>query len=159
MTQLISLHTAAKSDLAAVFLLEQQVFGAHIYPDFFFRQVLDCWPDGLMLAKTASGKLVGYQLAVKAAKSDDYWIWSLAVSPDFRGKGIGRQLIQASIASAPREVKRILLTVAPENPARQLYESCGFTAAGFEADYFGAGASRMVMALSLSAYMAEKQPA
>lgn len=148
MNPAITIDTAAKSDLAAVFLLEQQVFGSHSYPDFFFRQVFDCWHDGLMLARDSeSGDIAGYQLAVRAANPEDFWILSLAVSFDYRSRGIGRQLIRAGVAAVPDGVNRILLTVSPENPARHLYEAEGFVEIGFEEDYFGPGEARILMAL------------
>ncbi|MCL1039588.1 GNAT family N-acetyltransferase [Shewanella submarina] len=150
MNPVISIDAAAKSDLAAVFLLEQQVFGSHSYPDFFFRQVFDCWHDGLMLARDSdSGRLAGYQLAVRAANPEDFWILSLAVDSEYRGKGIGKQLIRAGISAVPDGVKRVMLTVSPDNPARCLYEAEGFVEIGFEDDYFGPGEGRMLMALQL----------
>ncbi|MGI2260918.1 GNAT family N-acetyltransferase [Shewanella sp. GXUN23E] len=151
MNPAIILQAAAKPDLAAVFLLEQAVFGSHSYPDFFFRQVFDCWHDGLMIARDSdTDKLLGYQLAVRASEPTDYWILSLAVCPQHRGKGVGKALIRAGIAAAPAGIRRILLTVSPTNPARHLYEAEGFVEIGFEADYFGEGEARILMALSVT---------
>ncbi|WP_240778787.1 N-acetyltransferase [Shewanella sp. SNU WT4] len=146
----IFLPVAEKSDLAAIFALEQQVFGHHSYPDFFFRQVFDCWHDGLVLAKDEQANLVGYQLAVRASDPKDYWILSLAVATSYQGRGIGKQLINAGIAKAPAGVERILLTVSPTNPARHMYAAQGFVEIAFEEDYFGPEQARLVMALTLT---------
>jgi len=51
----------------------------------------------------------------------------LAVARPFRGQGIGRQLLRSLIEYACQHAYPSLsLSVAPENPARGLYESEGF---------------------------------
>jgi ribosomal protein S18 acetylase RimI-like enzyme len=54
------------------------------------------------------------------------------VHPDFRGKGIGRKLVEHSIAEAPRHGFDALMfnLVFESNPARRLYERLGFVAVG-----------------------------
>jgi len=47
----------------------------------------------------------------------------IAVSPDVRGQGVGRQLMQAAIDHLPGN---IALHVEAGNPALRLYESLGF---------------------------------
>lgn len=48
----------------------------------------------------------------------------IAVDPATRGQGVGKQLMQAAIDFLPGN---IALHVEPDNPARRLYESLGFT--------------------------------
>lgn len=48
----------------------------------------------------------------------------IAVHKDFRGVGLGRQLMQKAFDEAEGSIK---LHVEPENPARYLYEKLGFT--------------------------------
>jgi len=48
----------------------------------------------------------------------------IAVDRSQRGKGVGRQLMQAALTKAEGS---IALHVEPENPARKLYEALGFT--------------------------------
>ena len=54
------------------------------------------------------------------------------VHPDFRGQGIGRELVEHSIAQAPRLGFDALMfnMVFESNPARRLYERLGFEAVG-----------------------------
>lgn len=48
----------------------------------------------------------------------------IATDPQQRGKGIGKKLMQEALASANGDVA---LHVEPDNPAKGLYESLGFT--------------------------------
>jgi ribosomal protein S18 acetylase RimI-like enzyme len=56
-------------------------------------------------------------------------IAAMAVSPAFRGQGLGRRMLTMAIEEAGRRGdRRMLLEVLENNPtARSLYESCGFT--------------------------------
>ena len=56
---------------------------------------------------------------------------SVCVRPGMRGAGLGTKLIQHAIALARLQGKRGLsLSVEEGNPARKLYEKCGFADAG-----------------------------
>lgn len=48
----------------------------------------------------------------------------IAVNKDYRGQGIGKELMQKAITLAKGN---IALHVEPDNPARKLYEKLGFT--------------------------------
>ncbi|WP_440887526.1 GNAT family N-acetyltransferase [Vibrio sp. WZ-1] len=136
-----------KSDLDAIFQLEQKLFGHHAYPRFFFRQAFDCWPQGLLIAKEEE-QIKGYVLMATSDEQNTHWILSLAVDSQHRGKGIARLLVEAALtkASAGSVVK---LTVDPNNaPAYKLYTSLGFKVLEKEEDYFGDGEPRLVMALA-----------
>jgi ribosomal protein S18 acetylase RimI-like enzyme len=51
----------------------------------------------------------------------------IGVLPEWRGKGIGGELLDASVKVAEREGKDIFLKVKPDNPALNLYHKKGFT--------------------------------
>jgi len=52
---------------------------------------------------------------------------SIGVVPTHRGRGIGSLLLEALVGSAREQRHEALsLSVEPENPARRLYERCGF---------------------------------
>ena len=59
-------------------------------------------------------------------------ILGMGVISEYRGKGIGRALMQATLAAATASgMRRIELTVRVDNdPARRLYESLGFVTEG-----------------------------
>ncbi len=60
---------------------------------------------------------------------------SICVRPGMRGAGIGTELLQRSIVVArTRGERKITLSVEEGNPARKLYEKCGFADAGGNTD-------------------------
>ncbi|UJH71604.1 GNAT family N-acetyltransferase [Ornithinimicrobium sp. INDO-MA30-4] len=59
---------------------------------------------------------------------------SVSVQADYRGAGLGRELLTKVLALAKsREHERVSLSVESDNPARRLYESIGFADAGASA--------------------------
>jgi len=140
-----SIRPVLKSELLAVYQLEQAIFGEHSYPDFFFRQGFDCWPEQFLVAVDKDNSVQGYLLCAQSGDPECMWILSVAVSEQTRGQGVGKRLIQQCLAQLPDPVQRVLLTVDPTNPAHGLYRYLGFVDSAFEADYFGAGADRVVM--------------
>ena len=51
----------------------------------------------------------------------------IALEPAYQHCGHGRTLLQAALAAAGSAgYKQVALTVHPQNPARRLYEACGF---------------------------------
>lgn len=141
----IVIRPALKSELTAVYQLEHAVFADHCYPDFFFRQSFDCWPSGLLVAVDKHQQVLGYLLAVNAECADTLWILSVAVSPEARGQGLGRQLMAHCLAHVSPVITNIKLTVSPHNSACSLYQSLGFVVQANEADYFSMGEARHLM--------------
>ncbi|PZF74080.1 GNAT family N-acetyltransferase [Taibaiella soli] len=64
--------------------------------------------------------------------SGEFYIDTISVRDDFRGKGIGQQLIEAACAAAKsRGATKMGLIVDDENPlAKKLYERIGFVTVG-----------------------------
>ncbi|ABN63651.1 GNAT family N-acetyltransferase [Shewanella baltica] len=140
-----SIRPVLKSELFTVYQLEQAIFGEHSYPDFFFRQGFDCWPEQFLVAVDVDNLLQGYLLSAQSSDSTCMWILSIAVSEDARGKGVGKRLMQQCLAELPASVERVCLTVDPSNSAHGLYQHLGFVDSTFEANYFSVGADRVVM--------------
>ncbi|MBG0786349.1 MAG: GNAT family N-acetyltransferase [Anaerolineaceae bacterium] len=65
---------------------------------------------------------------MKDAKRRDYVIGNLAVRPQYRGRGLGQQLLKhAEIQAKEAGLRRLALRVAIENkPAKKLYDDFGF---------------------------------
>lgn len=146
----IQIRPACKADLAQVYRLEQAAFGSHCYPDFFFRQGLDCWPEHFLIADSVERGPIGYLLGALSTDTSELWILSIAVAESSRGQGVGKRLIEGCLAALPSYITRVCLTVDPVNPAHHLYQSLGFLDVRYEDDYFGVGAARVVMQYSVA---------
>ena len=53
---------------------------------------------------------------------------SMALPPEYRGRGMGTALLKQLLAEATGEYPAISLSVSPNNPAQGLYERLGFRA-------------------------------
>lgn len=86
------------------------------------------------LVALADGKVVGWcDVAVRPRSTQQHsGTLGMGVIGEYRGKGIGRALMQATLAAArTRGIRRIELTVRVDNePAKRLYESFGFVTEG-----------------------------
>ncbi len=51
---------------------------------------------------------------------------SIAILPEYRGMGVGRELMNRMLTFALPVYKGVCLSVSRDNPAVRLYESCGF---------------------------------
>jgi ribosomal protein S18 acetylase RimI-like enzyme len=85
----------------------------------------------------------------------------LAVSPEHRGQGLGRALMEAAERAArARGARRLTLRVlGPNTPARALYESCGFAVEGVQRGEFllaGSYVDDVLMALPLAPSVADR---
>lgn len=67
-------------------------------------------------------------------------IWGMYVSADARGKGLGRQLLNAAVAEFGPSVRSVRLCVEANNePAIKLYKSVGFRRWAHEAEALKVG--------------------
>jgi len=102
------------------------------YASFIGTQLDD--PDIAVLVADESGSVIGYAYA--AVEGYDYMalrgpagvLHDLVVDPEHRGRGVGRQLLDATLAylrsrGAPRV---ILWTAEPNEPAQRLFARVGF---------------------------------
>ncbi len=141
----MKIRAATKADLGEVFRLEQVGFGSHGYPDFLFRQLLELWPNFLLVAES-EGVLVGYALGGMGEAKEQGWILSLAVDERRRGQGIGKVPLQRLCRDLEGSgCTELRLTVHPDNTAAGLYRVLGFELETSEPDYFGPGEPRQVL--------------
>ena len=79
--------------------------------------------------------MVGFYRELSLKRRHKGWIWGVFVAPAARGRGISKNLMQATIdrAKVLPGLDMILLTVSAEHPVpRRLYESLGFRSFGIE---------------------------
>lgn len=90
---------------------------------------------GFLLAAYYDGNLVG-TLVMNSTGMDGYIpaniLVYIAVDASYRGKGIGKQIMQKSFEVAEGSIK---LHVEYDNPAKRLYERLGFTSKYAEMRY------------------------
>jgi len=77
----------------------------------------------LMKGDILAGALVMLDTGMKGFIPEQILLF-VSVSPDMRGLGIGRRIIEKSLKECNGEVK---LHVEYDNPAKRLYERIGFT--------------------------------
>jgi ribosomal protein S18 acetylase RimI-like enzyme len=102
------------------------------YAAFLVRQLDD--PNVVVLVADVHGDVIGY--AYGAVEGYDYMalrgpagvLHDLVVEPDFRGRGVGRLLLEAAVAALEaRGARRIVLETAEGNEAAlRLFASEGF---------------------------------
>jgi GNAT superfamily N-acetyltransferase len=81
---------------------------------------------GFILTATDKGKIAGAvvmnKTGMKGYIPENILVY-IAVHRDYRGKGLGKDLMKESLLYAKGD---IALHVEPDNPARYLYEKIGF---------------------------------
>lgn len=90
--------------------------------------------DVVILVAESGGEVIGYTYA--GVEGWDYMslrgpagvLYDIVVDPTRRGEGIGRQLLDATLAAlAERGAPRVVLSTAEQNePAQRLFENAGF---------------------------------
>lgn len=91
-------------------------------------------PDVVILVAESDGDVIGYTYA--GVEGWDYMslrgpagvLYDIVVDPASRGRGVGRQLLDATLAVlAERGAPRVVLSTAEQNePAQRLFERAGF---------------------------------
>jgi len=106
-----------------------------------FRTQLSFTPPNVMFGSFVEGELVatsavGYTSKFTSSRHKMV-MWGVFTSPRYRRKGLGRQVVEASIQHAfSNGVSRINLQVyLPNEPAVTLYKSIGFVEYGVESLY------------------------
>ena len=83
------------------------------------------------VAEESDGRLVG--MAGVFTDKEEYHVWGMWVSPELRGRGLGRELLDRVLywAESTNPGREVLLDVNPEQSiAVRLYESRGFSRTG-----------------------------
>ncbi|WP_338721578.1 ribosomal protein S18-alanine N-acetyltransferase [Devosia sp. XK-2] len=134
---------------------------ARIHGQSFYRG----WPTGefvsfledsaspAYIACDARRRIAGFALIRMAA--DEAELLTIAVDPRWRGRGVGRALMDAVLADLMLSpVRRLFLEVDEQNmPAIRLYEKLGFSTIATRKGYYprpdGSAATALVMARDL----------
>lgn len=122
------------SDLQTVIRLEQASFSAP-WPDESFELILG---DPSLLAMVARKARDPIAYTVGSLHGRELLVANLAVAGPFRGKGIGRRLLEALLEEGRRRgAEYAVLDVRASNEAAvRLYESMGFRTIGRREGYY-----------------------
>jgi len=130
-----------RTDLEALCALERQSFPA---ADAFSRaqlRYLLSSPRASFHLVRREGRVVGSAILLRrrTPRGPSGRLYSMAVSPDCRGQGLGRVLMDDVLAACRREgIARLTLEVRADNaPAVALYRKYGFRTAHELPDYYG----------------------
>lgn len=107
-------------------------------------------PSAWLELGRADAELVAFALCRQA--HEDVELLLCATSPDWRRKGLGRQLVgHVSGTARARGASRLFLEVRSSNlPAMELYLACGFAAVGRRPDYYRTLAGERIDAMTLA---------
>lgn len=101
---------------------------------------------------TGGGRCAGFTLSRQALDEEELLL--IAVIPEERGKGLGRTLLEHTIAAATRRgVRRLFLEVRANNPAQGLYKRAGFAPIGTRPRYYRALNGEMIDAITFMRYL------
>lgn len=114
-----------------------------VIPEKLEKRIAD--PDSIVLIAVFENEIAGTVSLLKAEENNIY-IASMAVKPEYHGKGVGSMLLKEidKIASEKQCSKSILETSAPLTDAIRLYEKFGYKRTGRTTDYYGVTIFEMV---------------
>lgn len=121
----MNIRPARAGDVLSIGLIERESFGDP-WGSREFTSALDAPQTIFLVAEDVAGVVAGYAIAVAVA--DEAELLNLAVHPELRGRGIGGDLLDATIAAVKsRGADQIYLEVRESNEAaRKLYAARGF---------------------------------
>ncbi|WP_297489198.1 ribosomal protein S18-alanine N-acetyltransferase [Thermococcus sp.] len=123
--QMVVIRPAKIFDISDVMRIERESF-REAYPRGIFLLFLENNPDTFLVAEYA-GRIIGYIMAYMRPDLEGH-IMSIAVDPNYRGKGIGSALLTEAIERLiKRGARYVGLEVRTSNTrAIKLYERFGF---------------------------------
>lgn len=128
------IRSAAAADAASLVAIERRCF-SDPWSETSFREALDSpWSFGLVAH--ADQGVAGYLIAREVAGTGE--VLNLAVSPDYRRRGVARALLRSGLTFLRRRrVEEVFLEVRESNlSAQALYRSLGFRPVGQRAAYY-----------------------
>jgi ribosomal protein S18 acetylase RimI-like enzyme len=142
----IRLRAAAREDLDALVDIETRAFNGDIISRRSLRRFLTA-SSAVSTVAELNGRMGGYALVLFRPNSAAARLYSIAVDPDVRGRGIGPALIEAAEAAAlERDCVWLRLEVHEKNaPAIARYRKAGFRQFGQRPAYYEDGGTALLM--------------
>ena len=132
------LRRGRAGDLDAVLAIERAVFTTDILSRRSLRHFLSA-PNATVIVAEHRGSVAGYALVLHRRNSKLARLYSIAVGPAFRRRGLARRLLTAAERKAAARGRRVMrIEVRADNGgAIDLYESSGYRRFGRLARYYG----------------------
>ncbi len=136
--------TASFLDIGALNKLEHACFDKDAWPFLDLIAVLT-FPDVIRLKAVADdGSMIGFVAGDPRPSEGFSWIATIGVAPEFRRRGIGRDLLRA--CEAQLTTPRMRLSVRASNDgAIKLYEQEGYRRVDVWQSYYNDGEAAIVM--------------
>jgi ribosomal-protein-alanine N-acetyltransferase len=139
----VIIDPATWRDLNALRHLEKVCFPKDAWPLWDLVGVLTL-PNVVRLRAAVDSQMIGFIAADIRPSERLAWIATLGVLPEYRGRGIGRALLEA--CEQLLDVRRVQLNVRASNQAAiQLYQTSGYQRAGIWPTYYQDGEDALVM--------------
>jgi ribosomal protein S18 acetylase RimI-like enzyme len=121
------LRDAAPADIPGLVRLEAEVFATNLLSRRSFQRLVAA-PSAACRVAEAEGRLAGYHLVLFRRGSTAARLYSIAVAPGFRGRGLAAVLMRdAESVARERGSRRLRLEVRADNGgAIRLYERLGY---------------------------------
>lgn len=138
----IAIRRARLSDIPALLALEQRCFPGDRLTRRQFRYMLTKANAVTVVADRSHGRqpptITGYVLVLFSRGTSMARLYSVAVDPDARTRGVARVLVQAAEEEArERECACVRLEIRKDNTASiRLFEQCGYRRIGEYDDYY-----------------------
>lgn len=131
---MIQIEELSEKNIEQVARLEAECFSVP-WSAKSFEEILDR-PNAIYLVAGEGDRVIGYCGAYLILDEGD--INQVAVAPDYRGKGVGRQLLAGLLKRLEQAgAKAVTLEVRKSNaPAIALYEALGFAVEGIRKNFY-----------------------
>ncbi|MFV0344636.1 MAG: GNAT family N-acetyltransferase [Bacteroidales bacterium] len=141
---------ALPADLSEITLLEQQCFGIEAFSKQQMRYLLTK-ANSIFLMIRKDNKISAYIVLLMRKNSKAIRIYSIAVSPEFRGCGLAKLLIEEAVIQANKlNCNSIRLEVSENNKAAiKLYQQQGFVQFGEKQSYYKDASNALLMVKTL----------
>ena len=140
----MEITTASFLDINALNKLERACFEKDAWPFLDLVAVLT-FPDVIRLkAIDEDGKMIGFVAGDPRPLEGFSWIATIGVAPEFRRRGIGRDLLR--VCESQLKTPRVRLSVRASNDgAIRLYEQEGYHRVDVWQSYYNDGEAAIVM--------------
>jgi ribosomal-protein-alanine acetyltransferase len=134
----IIFRKANLKDISYVLKLENLCFKTDLLSSSSFRYFIKTGKSDFIIVLSAKKEVVGYFIVLYRNHSKRARLYSIALNPQWQGKGLGRRFLKKVVSLAKKKGKsEIYLEVKDSNfSAIKLYKNMGFVIFGEKLNYY-----------------------